>query len=1024
MRVYLIVCITCIILIGYSTLFSKGDTIISESTTWTSNQYIIGELIIEKGVSLQIDKGVTVLMQPGMSVIVNGALKAVGTLEQPIVFNVSLNGIIEQRVESRYERFNQRRIKGAFSNIDRWGRILFSEDSASSLVDEQGEYQGQTILKHVRLVNSYEDFSIDIQSLPVPSRKRKFYFEGVSIEMSGGIRGIDAGIYLKEVHLSASNQTFESAVRVATTITYFNGFSYLHVIDSVFEGYRSGLHVENCAKGSVSKVVGSTFKNLESGRALFSSCNCTVQNNEFHSAGLSFTMPAGGIEVINNQFLTCHSDTIDLLQTLPQNFVIKSNTFSNCRLESSDALIKKPSWQTIHQMLIQENTFDSISSSRSTAHILAIDSDMSEVLIQENTFTNVFNGTQSTALFLLGPSRGVKIWNNDFRDSLSNIIKVTSFFDRNPVVDARFNHWTNDSLDSMDIRSYVQDFEMDNKKSYVSLFPAFVGPEKRRVIYSSSSELVENSNIISEDQTWNNLNSKLNHSRLIIEYGAMVRVEPGTTLQLPKGAYIVVLGTIHAKGTPNDNIVFSTEKQEDTWNSLILTSTASSSETFPSVIEYVKFDRASSFVPTIEISTDSKFLIHNIQVIKDKRISGGQGPCVYGFSRHLNLDVRHSYFQYCYEAVKIDSSSRSFVQLRNNTFEKNDVGIDCSKSKCLAQNNRFNKNAIGVLGLDLTLIQNDFVKSTIIALRSKGSSILKNNNFDRNTVDVEITGTSFDHIWEKNQFNSPEQHFFQSFSNQVPNTMNLTDNVFLYGKCSLRSPIAIEFSSKYLYFDGNVVEGCVCDLGDVVKLSGVEKTRISYNRFSSNVAYQAPSSRENPSIFTTEQPYAEFKYNVMTSDNQAKLYYYREGASSAPLSVSLNYWGVTEEADILKKIGGESIDGSESVSVSPFFISEDTHELNNLRCPDNYELNGLVCEKMEPPTPTPTPKPSGGEGPPKWSAPMIILVTMLWLAGGVVLIAFFTIIALFISNRRRTRPERYQKQQDVELPSVQSPTAA
>lgn len=140
-------------------VFGANNTI-KIDTTWTSdNSYSVENLLIEDGATLTIEKGTRVSFKvnpdpdtPPFYLRVDGALKVLGTVEEPVVFTTESNS----------------------PNFGSWGYIRFTDSSVDTEFDAEGNYQSGSILRNT--VFEYADGLYIQHAAP--------YLDGVTLRSS------------------------------------------------------------------------------------------------------------------------------------------------------------------------------------------------------------------------------------------------------------------------------------------------------------------------------------------------------------------------------------------------------------------------------------------------------------------------------------------------------------------------------------------------------------------------------------------------------------------------------------------------------------------------------------------------------------------------------------------------------------------------------------------------------------------------------------------------------------------------
>jgi hypothetical protein len=988
------------IVLAISTLL-KCDLIISQDTTWTNRQIDVdGDLIVNQDVFLDIESGVTVSMKPGKSIMVKGLLKVVGTSENPVVFNCSSLGA-------------------------RWGRLYFDGVAQHSTVDFNGEYQSNAIIRHATFMNSDQEYSIEFLNPAVPDRNHKFYLDHIEIVNSGGIRGLDTGLYIRNSILQGTENSYENAIRLITTMGGSNGFSYLSARDCVFEKYNRGVFVEDCKTGSVSEVLGCTFESIESSMSIESSCNITIAQNTLHSSKIAIIFPAGSIFITDNIFSNCEADTINLMQSLPSYFLIKNNSFINGDISRGN-LINTPSWKFSYQIDVIGNRFNNISSAYDTGTLLTVKEGTSRVDILQNVFTNIETHNNG-AMFIIEKAESTRINNNTFNSPKSKyVFNVRAPFGVYPILDARFNRWI-DSKNSTDIKKRTIDFEANTELAYTSLFPALVGSDSK-FIYRSDKHTIDH--IIVKDTTWSDVITT--PGSIIVEVGVHLKITPGSIIKLPESASIIVLGGIIAQGTEERNIEFQNLNDGTHWHKIFIAPSAYPSRLNSknvyvdgSILEYVNLLNANKArFPVIHISHDNAFVLRHVSISVDGWV--GSSACIYAKPTDVDSDllliVRASDFDGCYTAIHMDGDERSTMIVTESTFRNNDVGVECSSAMCKISQSSFGLNGIALSGSNIYADNNIFVKNKGVAISSGDNLILRHNKFADNNVDVELSSKSMkDYIWENNVFNSPDGHFFTTYTNEYPEKFTIQHNTFMNGKCSPRSTSIMELKANDMVFYNNTIEGCNCYLGDIVRLQVISNGDFQFNTFRNNYAHQVPSTPQ-PSIFLTDASSFTFSYNAFEDENNSSFLFYRDGQAKEPIiDLSLNYWGseMKSSEDILQRVGSTA---QVEINVTPFLVSSDFRDIeDNLMCDHGYIVDPATrtCVKSKH-------HPKNQD-----DRLMIVFITFIWLGTAFVIASFVALIILFIRQRKqmmtsKNQEESYVKQEDVELkepPRITTPSS-
>ena len=114
-----------------------GTTYIADET-WTSDKsyVLLGNVIIDPGVTLTIQPGTMIKVNAGSWLRVDGTLLADGTEDQPIVFTTNSE------------------------DNSKWAGLRFTDNSGEAVFDENGDYASGSILRHVDL--SYAETGVSM----------------------------------------------------------------------------------------------------------------------------------------------------------------------------------------------------------------------------------------------------------------------------------------------------------------------------------------------------------------------------------------------------------------------------------------------------------------------------------------------------------------------------------------------------------------------------------------------------------------------------------------------------------------------------------------------------------------------------------------------------------------------------------------------------------------------------------------------------------------------------------------------
>jgi len=183
-----------------STVNTQISGLITDSTQWTvegSPYLVTGPLLIDTDATLTVDAGVEIRFMAEQSMDVAGALVAIGTEEQPILFTSA----------------NPNPAAGA------WGNIRFLESSQGTLYDEAGDYYEGSILRYVEVayagirasVQPEFTYAVDAPSITLLVDNSYFHdIDGGSIRVGGNQSRI--------THSQFMSSTFRTSLGIASII--------------------------------------------------------------------------------------------------------------------------------------------------------------------------------------------------------------------------------------------------------------------------------------------------------------------------------------------------------------------------------------------------------------------------------------------------------------------------------------------------------------------------------------------------------------------------------------------------------------------------------------------------------------------------------------------------------------------------------------------------------------------------------------------------------------------------------------
>ena len=402
---------------------------INQDTAWiSSTEYTLdNDLIIAQGVTLRIQAGTIVRLKPNVSLIVNGALIAAGTPEQPVRFRPA--------------------------DSARWNRIQFNDSSQDGLADGAHQYLSGSYLKDVVLEASAAGVGCD---------KASPYLQGLT-SASSGIRCAPGAAPLHVISSTLSGGVY---VTLGTIYARGNTLSGQGLIAT-----GSGVVMSTTVTGaSLSISSGTLLSNTVHGGSLGLGSSSIAHGNQVVGGGIS----AGGSVTIQNNLVTGGGISAGSSALVISNTVQQAPhaglTCGNNVIARGNRLVSNEQGMVVTTGLIQSNLI-----AYSHSHGLQVGA--------ATVISNTFTANSGNSLLIVGGAP-LKIQGNNFEANNGPYDLYVNIPWSGLFIPATRNWWG--SADATVIAARIYDFNDNSSRAKTTYVNWLSGPAETAPAYVRS----------------------------------------------------------------------------------------------------------------------------------------------------------------------------------------------------------------------------------------------------------------------------------------------------------------------------------------------------------------------------------------------------------------------------------------------------------------------------------------------------------------------------------------------------------